>query len=77
MNTNYYCSCQYYEYKLIVIFQVKDVYPISVVTEECLKKMSSVTWNGLLLVLPMFSWTTKTHRLQFSEPFAVSTFTQK
>ena len=49
-----------------------DVYPISVVTEECLKKMNSLTEKGLLLVLPMFSWITNIHSLHFSEPFAVA-----
>jgi hypothetical protein len=53
-----------------------DVYPINVVTEVCLKKMKSVTEKGLLLVLPMFSWTANIDRLQFSEPHAVHILTQ-
>jgi hypothetical protein len=46
-----------------------DVYPITVVTEECLRKMNSVTENGPVLALPMFSWTAEIHMLQFSESF--------
>jgi hypothetical protein len=54
-----------------------DVYPIAVVTEECLSKMNSVTKNGPLLTLPMFSWTAENHSLQFSEPLAARTLTQR
>ena len=48
-----------------------DVYPITVVTGECLRKMNSVIENGRRLALPKFSWTAEIHRLQFSEPFVV------
>jgi hypothetical protein len=33
------------------------VYPITVVTGECRRKMDRVTENGPPLALPMFSWT--------------------